>query len=201
MPDEVDLLQKEENELTREKEIGRILSTFKLDSYAILDLKPGCSPEDIRKTFRKKSLLIHPDKTPNKRAPDAFDTLKKAHANLVDDSIREQLDSSYAEARRLLIRERKWNIDDARLNSSSFLVDWREKIKELLLEEELLKRLEKKRKMEEEGQVQQKKEEQLKETEGKRLQQQKWEDTRESRVQNWRSFVKKKRKKSKDVLA
>lgn len=59
----------------QDREIIRILSAFKLDAYAILDVLPGCSTTDIRNVFRRKSLLIHPDKTTNPKAPSKHDRL------------------------------------------------------------------------------------------------------------------------------
>lgn len=63
------LLKREDQEFMRDQEIKRILQAFKLDAYAVLDIVPGCTTKDIRNVFRKKSLLIHPDKTSNPKAP------------------------------------------------------------------------------------------------------------------------------------
>lgn len=100
------ILQQEDKEHSRDVEIERILGAFQLDAYSVLALQPGCNTEVIKQTYRKKSLLIHPDKTKNTRAPDAFDKLKKAEKVLQDDKSRERLDSVYADARTVLIREK-----------------------------------------------------------------------------------------------
>lgn len=191
-----------ELELIKDNEIDRILLCFKLDSYSILELQPGCSLTDIKKTYRKKSLLIHPDKTSNTRAPDAFDVLKKAHSNLEDDKARERLDGIFADARRLLIRERKWTINDERLKSDEFLKDWRAKTKALLIEEEFMKRLETKQKLQQEGEAKRKLEEANELRKVKRKIDKTWEDKREDRVANWQSWVQKlgKKKKKSKVL-
>lgn len=63
------MLKREDLEFIKDEEILRILKAFKLDAYAVLDILPGCTTKDIRNTFRKKSLLIHPDKTKNVKAP------------------------------------------------------------------------------------------------------------------------------------
>lgn len=63
------LLKREDVEFVKDQEIERILRAFKLDAYAVLDILPGCTTKDIRNTYRKKSLLIHPDKTRNEKAP------------------------------------------------------------------------------------------------------------------------------------
>ncbi|GMM36173.1 hypothetical protein DASC09_034980 [Saccharomycopsis crataegensis] len=196
-------LAKEEAELIKDKEIDRILNCFKLDAYSILSLQPGCSPQDIKRTYRKKSLLIHPDKTSNPRAPDAFDSLKKAQAVLADDQQRGQLDEIFSDARRVLIREKKWSIDDDRLKSDDFLKEWRAKTKELLIEEEFLKRMEIKQKLAKDGEVKRRREEALEIKERKRKRDKEWEDHRDERVNNWQHYLKKsekKKKKKKDLL-
>ena len=63
------ILKAENAEFIKDQEINRILMAFKLDAYSVLDILPGCTTKDIRNIFRKKSLLIHPDKTTNERAP------------------------------------------------------------------------------------------------------------------------------------
>ncbi len=86
----------------------------------MLDLQPGVPESDIKLTYRKKSLLIHPDKTTNPQAPDAFDRLKKASTELMDEKHREYLDSCIADARMLLIRERKLTVDSEELKTEDF---------------------------------------------------------------------------------
>jgi DnaJ family protein C protein 8 len=49
------------NYSAQDAEIDRILRAFRLDAYAVLDLQPGVPDSDIKKVYRTKSLLIHPD--------------------------------------------------------------------------------------------------------------------------------------------
>lgn len=196
------LLQKEASEHTKDEEIARILSSFQLDAYSVLDLQPGCTSKDIKLQYRKKSLLIHPDKTKNEQAPDAFDRLKKAESALQDDKQRERLDQAFTDARRMLIRERKWTIHDERLKSAAFLQDWRDKTREVLVETELRKRRIAKAQMEEEGRLKRKAEEEAEEKARKRESAKAWEDSRDTRVSNWRDYRKSvapKKKKSKGI--
>lgn len=185
-----DILAKEASELNRDKEIERILNAFPLDAYSVMDLQPGVSPSDIKAVFRKKSLLIHPDKTSNPRAPDAFDRLKKAEKHLQDDKSRAALDSAFTDARRILIRERRWTIHDERLKSDAFLLDWREKTKEVLVEMELRKRRLQTIQMEQEGREKKRQEAEQEEWRVKREQEKAWEDSRDTRVSQWRKFRK-----------
>jgi len=84
--DALEALESEEKEYLKDAEIDRILKAFRLDAYAVLDLQPGVPESDIKKCYRVKSLLIHPDKTKNPLAPDAFDRLKKAQTELMDEN-------------------------------------------------------------------------------------------------------------------
>ncbi|KAG7843737.1 hypothetical protein KL941_004719 [Ogataea angusta] len=155
-------LKREETELARvsmsppaatnrqDKEIDRILRQCKLDHYSVLGVQPGISVADVSKLYRKKSLLIHPDKTSHPRAVEAFDLLKKASNALQDDKERKQLDQMWADARKVLIKENGWSIDDERLTTAEFLESWRAKVRELLIEEEFIRRVELKKQQNEE---------------------------------------------------
>ncbi|KKY27506.1 hypothetical protein UCRPC4_g01101 [Phaeomoniella chlamydospora] len=190
----LDLLDKEAKEYDKDAEIDRILSAFRLDSYAVLDLQPGVPDSDIKVQYRKKSLLIHPDKTKNPLAPEAFDRLKKAHTALLEEKTRTHLDECIADARTLLIREKKLSKDDTEvLQSEEFRVEWRKKTIEVLVEAEARKRRQLKAQMQEEGRAQKKEDDELQERKRKRDEQQRWEDTREERIGNWRDFQAKKK--------
>ncbi|KAF2401327.1 DnaJ-domain-containing protein [Trichodelitschia bisporula] len=204
----LDALEREAKEFNKDAEIDRILKAFRLDAYAVLDLQPGVPESDIKAQYRKKSLLIHPDKTTNPSAPEAFDRLKKAQTELMDEKARTRLDEAIADARMLLIRERKWTVDNPELQSEEFKHDWREKTKLVLVDNELRRRKQVKAQMQEEGRQQKKEEEELTERKRKRDHDQQWEATREQRIGSWRDFQKgksgegeKKKKKKMKVLA
>lgn len=201
MSDDIEkILAQEASEFTKDKEIERILNAFQLDAYSVLDLQPGCSSNDIKQQYRKRSLLIHPDKCKNPRAPDAFDRLKKAEAELQDDKKREILDQAFTDARRLLIRERKWTIHDERLKSEEFLMDWRTKTKDVLMENEIRRRKLARVQMEEEGRLKRKQEEEQDDRKRKKEREKAWEDTRDTRVNNWRNYKDTAAKKKKTKL-
>jgi DnaJ homolog subfamily C member 8 len=174
--------------------------------YAVLDLQPGVPESDIKVTYRKKSLLIHPDKTRNPRAPDAFDRLKKAQTELTDEKHRERLDEAIADARMLLIRDNKWTVDSEELKTEDFAKKWREKSKEVLIDNEHRRRRQMKGQMQEEGREQRKADEELEARKRKRQHEQDWEATRDQRIDSWRQFQKgksgsgdKKKKKMKPI--
>jgi DnaJ family protein C protein 8 len=175
-------------------DVTGILNEFRLNAYAVLDLQPGVPESDIVKTYRKKSLLIHPDKTKNPKAPDAFDRLKKAHSELMDEKTRERLDEAIADARMLLIRDKKWSVDthSEDLQSDEFKEEWKEKTKWVLMDNEKRRQRQMKAQMQEEGRAQRKEEEELSERKRKREHEQKWEATREERIGSWRDFQAKK---------
>jgi DnaJ family protein C protein 8 len=185
----------------QDREIDRIMSSFILDPYSVLDIQPGVPPEEIKKVFRKKSLLIHPDKTKNPRASDAFDRLKKAEAELMDDKKRGSLDSLIAAARKAVIKEQNLDENTDYIKGDRFWIDVREMTKKFLIDDELRRRRARKLQMEQEGRERQEAEDAANEAKRKRDAEKEWEATRESRIDNWRNFSKtgpeKKRKKMK----
>ncbi|KAI0968958.1 DnaJ domain-containing protein [Xylaria arbuscula] len=188
--DALDLLESESKEFDKDAEIDRILKAFRLDAYAVLDLQPGVPESDIKITYRKKSLLIHPDKTKNPQAPDAFDRLKKAQTELMDEKHRERLDEAIADARMLLIRENKWTVDSPELKTDAFAKKWRDKTREVLIENEMRRKRQAKAQMQEEGREQRKVDDDLEQRKRKRQHEQDWEATRDQRIDSWRTFQK-----------
>ena len=148
---------------------------------------------DIKATYRKKSLLIHPDKTSNPSAPDAFDRLKKAQTELSDEKARERLDECISDARNLLMREHGWDVDSVELRTEKFRKEWREKTKFVLVEAEARRRRQLKAQMQEEGREKAKVEEEEEKRKRKREHDAAWEETREGRVGSWRDFAVKKK--------
>ncbi|ODV60831.1 J domain-containing protein ASCRUDRAFT_91571 [Ascoidea rubescens DSM 1968] len=190
-------LMKEENELGRDIEISRIINCFKLDSYSILELQPGVSLKDINQKYRKKSLLIHPDKNKNNpNAAIAFDILKKNHLNLTDEKLRKNLDQIYEDARKLIVREEKISVNNTNyFISEEFSSKLKNKVKEILIEEEFLRRMEIKENINKEVLKKQKLEQLKQERLFKKKQEKNWEDKREERVYNWRKYLKENEKK------
>ncbi|KAI9728130.1 MAG: hypothetical protein M1828_004591 [Chrysothrix sp. TS-e1954] len=182
-------LERESAEWNKDAEIDRIMHSFKLNAYAVLGILPGIPSSSIKALYRKKSLLIHPDKTTNPSAPDAFDRLQKAHTTLLDDKAREQLDEAIADARMLVMREQKWTVDSEELKGEEFLHKlWPEKAKQVLVDNELRRRRQAKGQMQEEGRQQRKDDEELAERKRKREEEEKWDKGREGRIDKWRDF-------------
>lgn len=157
-------------------------------SYSVLDLQPGVPDTDIKIQYRKKSLLIHPDKTTNPSAPSAFDALKKAQVTLLDEKARQHLDECIADARTLLIRQHKYNLDSPELKTESFKKEWRQKTVEVLVEAEARRRKQVKAKMQEEGREKRKEDEEIEQRKRKREDEKRWEESREGRIGSWRDW-------------
>ncbi|KAL2264320.1 hypothetical protein VTK26DRAFT_7286 [Humicola hyalothermophila] len=188
--DALEVLESEAKEWEKDAEIDRILKAFRLDAYAVLGLKPGVPESDIKNAYRKKSLLIHPDKTKNPLAPEAFDRLKKAQTELMDEKHRKMLDEAIADARMLLMRENKWTVDSPELKTAEFDRKWADKTKFVLIENEQRRRRQLKAQMQEEGREQRRQEEEAEARRRKRQHEEEWEATRDQRINSWRQFTK-----------
>lgn len=158
----------------------------------MLGLKPGVPESDIKAIYRKKSLLIHPDKTRNPRAPDAFDRLKKAQTELMDEKHRTLLDEAIADARMLILRELGLTVDspEAKEPDADFERRWADKAKMVLIDNEQRRRRQAKAQMQEEGREQRREDEELEQRKRKRQHEQDWEATRDQRIDSWRTFQK-----------
>jgi len=203
------LLNREASAIQRELEVERILDAFKLNPYDILDLEPSVTTDGVKKRYRQLSLFIHPDKCPHPRSPEAFDILKKAENELGDPPKREELDAAINQARSTLLKGMSLPTstpdDHPRLRGLTppFKAQLRQKSKELLIDEEVRRRRAVKMNLANEGFEARKKEEEVTAKKRKAEDDARWEETREQRVDSWRSFTntsKKKKKNQANVL-
>ncbi|GLB40319.1 putative dnaJ molecular chaperone homology domain [Lyophyllum shimeji] len=201
------LLSREASAFNREVEVERILKAFKLNPYDILDIDESATQEEIKKRYRQLSLFIHPDKTPHARAPEAFDLLKKAESELSDKDKREDLDAVIKQARSLVLKALNLPLstadNDPQLKGLQppFKVRLRLQSKELLIDEEVRRRKAIKMNLANEGLEARKKDEEAATKKRKAQEDKLWEDTREQRVDSWRTFTKETRKKKKPKVA
>ncbi|CEI91023.1 hypothetical protein RMCBS344292_05327 [Rhizopus microsporus] len=212
-------LDKYFSQTEKKVEVERVLSCFKLDPFQILELpyaKPD--PKAIKMAYRKKSLMIHPD---------------KAESELTDESRLKLLLTVIEEARVEVLRENGHKVkteiqvkpptlttdEDGNTKLSASLdsilvVDEKEypylqteqgrtkvkdKIKQILFEMELRKRRQLKKEMEAEGAEKKKAEEAALDRKRKAEDDKKWEESRDTRVNSWRDFQKKGGKKVKKL--
>ena len=69
-------------DVDRENEVHRILGAFKLNPFEQLGLRFDATVDDVKKAYRKSSLMVHPDKCEHPKAQDAFETLGQAQQQL-----------------------------------------------------------------------------------------------------------------------
>ncbi|ORX74051.1 hypothetical protein DL89DRAFT_264038 [Linderina pennispora] len=196
------LLKHEETQLSRQTEVERIMSLSMLDPFAILSLPLTCTPQDVKLAYRSKSRLIHPDKTTHANAREAFERLKKAETELMDDEKRKSILTMVDEAKRELAVEWTKEVESGKRQefdvvSKEFEKAAMEKYRAIMVDIEWRRRQRVKQEMAAEGAAASKREEEVKEKKRKRDEEKAWEDKREERVSSWRNFQKKSKKSKK----
>jgi len=97
--------EKADSKLTPKQQIDRLLRpgcTYRnLNPYDVLQVDPELPFEDVKKKYRRLSILVHPDKNPDdrERAQAAFDAVSKAHSMLEDEKTRKKCYEVVEEAR------------------------------------------------------------------------------------------------------
>lgn len=108
----------------------------------------------------------------------------------MDEKARTRLDECIADARMLLMREKKFTIDSEEVKNpdKEFREAWRRKTVEVLIDNEARRRKQVKAQMQEEGREQKKQDEEIESRKRRRDHDQAWEQTRENRIGSWRNF-------------
>ncbi|OCF56674.1 chaperone regulator [Kwoniella mangroviensis CBS 10435] len=185
------VLKKNANDLAKELEVERILKAFKLNPYDILDLPITATEAEIKKQYRKKSLLIHPDKFKHEKGLEAFDFLKKAEDQLSDPAKRKDIDMIMTHARTQVLKAilgsgYSTNIpdDDPRITNLTppFDQQVRAKGREILVEDELARRRKTKLAYANEGAEKAKQEAEVAARKRKVEEQAKWEDKHDFKI-------------------
>ncbi|CAI9105796.1 OLC1v1004809C1 [Oldenlandia corymbosa var. corymbosa] len=197
----------EVSEVERDNEVSRILSCFKLNPFEYLNLSFDSSVDDVKKQYRKLSLLVHPDKCKHPQAKEAFGALAKAQQLLLEPQEREYVLNQVAAAKEELRAKRKKQlkkdtasklksiVDDGKYEqeyekSPEFQQELKLKVREILTEQEWRRRKMQMRISEEEGRLKKDEEESKEMWKRKREHEEQWEGTREQRVSSWRDFMK-----------
>jgi len=213
MSDELDrVLSAEELALSKDREIERVLDCCPWDYYSILGINPLKKDDQlqnqIKRTYRKKTLLIHPDKVSNPKAPHAFDRLKKAELVLSfevpeNESEIESLDDAsklyinekkrllaiYSDAENRLLRSKKIQQGDNYSEEDYHRI--LALVTEILNDEIKLEEVEKNFQQQQEAKKMADLKRVQQERELKKKLATKWEDERDIRVNNWRSYTNK----------
>ncbi|KAL2536034.1 Chaperone DnaJ-domain superfamily protein [Forsythia ovata] len=197
----------EVSEVERDNEVNRILSCFKLNAFEYLNLPFDSSIDEVKRQYRKLSLLVHPDKCKHPQAKEAFSALAKAQQLLHDPSEREYLLNQVNAAKEELRAKRKKQLKKDTASKLKSLVDegkyeqeyerseefqqqLKLKVRELLTDQEWRRRKMQMRISEEEGRLKKDEEETKEMWKRKREHEEQWEGTREQRVSSWRDFMK-----------
>jgi DnaJ family protein C protein 8 len=108
---------------------------------------------------------------------------------LLDDKLRAELDENIADARMLLMREKKLTADDEETRGEEFAKEWREKVVWVIRDNEMRKARQMKAQLREEGRQQRKDDEVAAERKRKREHDDAWEKTRDKRINSWHNFT------------
>ncbi|KAJ1732429.1 DnaJ domain-containing protein [Coemansia biformis] len=200
MGDEIEASADAQLQKRRQDEVERVLRHSTLDPFGILGVAQACTPDDVKAAYRAKSRLIHPDKTDHAQARDAFERLKQAESELMDDEKRTSIRAMMGEARRELLAERqKQAAQDggpaAGEGSAEFEAAVLAKYKSIMVDIEWRRRQKLKQQMAAEGRAAAREEEAALERRQRRDADKAWEDTRDDRVNSWRSFQSKAKSK------
>lgn len=198
-------------DVDRDNEVQRILFAFKLNPYEKLNLRFTATPEEIRRQYRKVSLMVHPDKCKHKDAPTAFEILGQAQKDLLDDEKREAiwkvLEMAREEVRQqraketkndttielaaLLHEKGKEGVQEQYEQTDDFHEKWKMKARDLLAKSEWRRRKLGKRLKDETERAKEEVAEQRERAKKQKEHEKQWESTRDTRVGTWRDFMKK----------
>lgn len=200
---------KDVSDATRDAEVERILSSFKLNPYEFLNVKFDCELKEIPRAFRKASLLVHPDKCKHKDAKAAFDALGQAQKLLLEEDFKRAIDFNLTQAKEsVLTTWRKEARDDAVLRlkyqgnkegmfedfmkTDEFHERWKFAARKYIVDLEWRRRKLALRIKDEEKRVTEEEKQELAERKREHKERREWEseDRREKRVGGWREFMK-----------
>jgi len=95
-----------DNLMSSDVQLERLLSRKYYNPYDVLLLKSEAADEEIKRAYRGFSVLVHPDKCKDPRAPDAFHILEQAQKTLLDPEKRKVFQRVMREARERVEFER-----------------------------------------------------------------------------------------------
>eukprot|EP00658_Telonema_sp_P-2_P036582 TRINITY_DN26430_c0_g1_i2.p1 TRINITY_DN26430_c0_g1~~TRINITY_DN26430_c0_g1_i2.p1 ORF type:complete len:289 (+),score=111.13 TRINITY_DN26430_c0_g1_i2:238-1104(+) len=183
---------------------------YNLDPLRVLGLKWNATQEEAKKRFRKVSLLVHPDRNmQSEEANEAFDVVKKAWASLETPEKWSTNQRIVKEGMCRVEDEIKANQKEAKRKGEVFIQPKKEEL-EIAVGVSITKifgEMENKRRDLEQREANQKRRsgeqenERKKEYQRRQKMEKKWEETRDVRMTSWNSFLKKGKRKRRDMQA
>ncbi|KAG2280105.1 hypothetical protein Bca52824_051325 [Brassica carinata] len=180
-------------------EVERDNRSRQLNPFEHLNLSFDSSTDDVKRQYRKISLMVHPDKCKHPQAQEAFGALAKAQQLLLNDQERDYILTQVQAAKEELKMKRKKQLKKDTASKIKSLVDegkheqiyeqseefqkeLKLKVREILTDQEWRRRKMAMRISEEEGRLKKDEEEQKEIRKKKREHEEQWEGTRENRV-------------------
>lgn len=211
-------IEKKDSVLTSKQQIERLLrpgsTYFNLNPFEVLQLEHTTPIEEIKKKYKRLSILVHPDKNQDdkERAQSAFELINRAWKILENDVTRKRCLDVYEEARErteLQVAEKRKKLKKDGRGNEKIPEDDPEKLKHSIyvMVMKLFADMERKRQQLDERDMEERKrkrEAEIEEEESKKMQKEyakNFEESRQERVNSWHDFQsgggkKKKAKKS-----
>ncbi|XP_022908783.1 dnaJ homolog subfamily C member 8 [Onthophagus taurus] len=200
---EVKEIEKRDSVLTPKQQIERLLrpgsTYFNLNPFEVLQVEPEIPIEEIKKKYRRLSILVHPDKNQDdaERAQQAFEVVNRAWRTLESEESRKKCMDIVEEAKGrtdLMLAEKRKKAKKE--GKDSVPEDDPEKYKHAIyvLTMKLFADMERKRRelAERDQEERKRKREQELEEEEKQKAEKEWqknfEESRQNRVESWQSF-------------
>lgn len=210
---EVKQIEKRDSVLTSKQQIDRLLrpgsSYFNLNPYEVLQIEHETPVEDIKKKYKRLSILVHPDKNQEDadRAQQAFEVINRAWKILENDKTRKRCLEIVEEAKgmtELAMSEKRKKLKKEG-KSSRIEEDDPEKFKKAIyvMTIKLFADMERKRRELEQRDMEERKRKRETEIEAEEKAkvdkewQKNFEESRQGRVSSWQKFQNKKTKTSK----
>lgn len=83
-----------------------------IDYYAVLEINPAASKQEIKKAYRKLALIWHPDKNRSPNANEKFIEINEAYLILSDDEARAKYDFQYRKSNQRSYQYQNWSINE-----------------------------------------------------------------------------------------
>ncbi|XP_028289312.1 dnaJ homolog subfamily C member 8 [Parambassis ranga] len=210
---EVKQIEKRDSVLTSKQQIDRLLrpgsSYFNLNPFEVLQIDPDATEDELKKRFRALSILVHPDKNQDDqdRAQKAFEAVDKAYKLLLDQEQKKRiLDVIHAGKEYIehMVKEKKKQLkkdgksqDVEEDDPEVFKQAVHKQTMKLFAELEIKRKEREAKEMHERKRAREEEIEAAEKAKRDREWQKNFEETRDGRVDSWRTFQAKGKTKEK----